>query len=113
MARVRRSFVWVYAYEIVPPVSKGRLDPIRALVDHECAVARTETHTVAGRLVQGRRVTRILIVSWNPGQEHELDHALAAELGRLHATFAVTDPIEVPAGPPESAARGAQPGNGR
>jgi hypothetical protein len=105
--------VWVYAYEIVPPVSKGRLDTIRALLEHECAAVRTEAHTVAGRLVQGRRVTRILVVSGSPGQEHGLDHALAAELSRLQATFAVTDSMEVPVDPAESVARVAQPGNGR
>jgi hypothetical protein len=110
---VEEGCVWVYAYEIVPPVSKGRLDTIRALLDHECAAARTEAYAVAGRLVQGRRVTRILIVSRSPGQEHGLDHALAVELSRLHATFAVTDSIEVPVVPAESAARVAQPGTGR
>jgi hypothetical protein len=105
--------VWAYAYEIVPPVPKGRLDTIRALLDYECAAARTEPHTVAGRLVQGRRVTRILIVGASPGQEHRLDHALAAELSRLHATFAVTDSMEISEDSAGGAGSVSHRGNGR
>jgi len=89
--------VWAYAYQIVPPQPKHRLDRIRALLDHEHTVARKDARSWAGRLVLERRATRILIVSDSPDQEREVDHAVVVEVRRLQATLIRTVPLEISA----------------
>ncbi|HJQ66561.1 MAG TPA: hypothetical protein VJ816_09305 [Gemmatimonadales bacterium] len=86
--------VWVYAYEIVPPQSKRRLEAIRALLDREHATARQGGRTWASRLVSERRATRILIVSDSPDQERA---AVAAELARQQLSFTRTASMEISA----------------
>ena len=91
--------VWAYAYQIVPPQSKRRLDAIRDLLDHEHAAARDAGRTWASRLVWERRATRILIVSDSPDQEREVDEAMASELVRQRMVFTRTRPMEILAAP--------------
>ena len=87
--------MWAYAYQIVPPQSKRRLDAIRDLLDHEQTAARNEGRTWASRLVLERRATRILVVSDRPDQERGVDDTLAAELDRRHMPFTRTAPMEI------------------
>jgi hypothetical protein len=105
--------LWAYAYQIVPPYPKRRLDTIRGLLDHEHAAARKEARTWASRLVLERRATLILIVSDSPDQEREVDHMLAVELQRLQATFTRTESMEIPADSAERSGSVAHAGNGR
>jgi PleD family two-component response regulator len=91
--------VWAYAYQIVPPQSKRRLEAIRDLLDHEHAAARTAGRTWASRVVLERRATRILIVSDSPDQERAVDEAMAAELERQRMVFTRTPPMEILAAP--------------
>ncbi len=87
--------MWAYAYQIVPPQSKRRLEVIRDLLDHEHAAARTAGRTWASRLVLERRATRILIVSDSPDQERAVDEAMAAELERQQMVFTRTPSMEI------------------
>ena len=89
--------MWAYAYRIIPPQPKQRLDTIQALLDHEHGVALQEARSWAGRLVLERRATRILIVSDSPDQERAVDHQLAGEVRRLQATLIRTVPLEISA----------------
>jgi hypothetical protein len=90
--------LWAYAYQIVPPQRKGRLDTIQGLLDHEHEAARTEARTWTGRLVLERLATRILIVSDSPDQARGVNRGLASELQRLQATFSCTSSLEIPGG---------------
>jgi len=91
--------VWAYAYLIVPPQSKRRLETIRDLLDYAHAAARTAGRNWASRLVLERRATRILIVSDSHDQEREVDEAMAAELERQQMSFTRTPPMEFLAEP--------------
>lgn len=89
--------LWAYAFHIVPPQSKRRLDMIRELLDFENATARKEARIWTSRLVLERRATRILIVSDSPRERRVgVDLRLAAELQRLHATYTCTESMEIP-----------------
>lgn len=88
--------LWAYAYQIVPPQAKSRLDTIQGLLDHEHEAARTEARTWTGRLVLERLVTRILIVSDSPDQTRGVNGGLASELHRLQVTFSCTESLEIP-----------------
>ena len=92
--------MWAYAYEIVPPQSKRRLDAIRDLLNHAQAAARNEGRTWASRLVLERRATRILIVSDRPDQERGVENTLAAQLERQQMPFTRTTPMEILPEPP-------------
>ena len=87
--------LWAYAYQIVSPQSLKRLGTVRALLNDESAAARGGARSWGGRLVLGRRATRILIVSDTPGRNHSIDRRLEAEIERLDAAFSVTEPLEV------------------
>ena len=87
--------MWAYAYQIVPPQSKRDLDPIRDLLNHEHAAARSEGRTWASRLVVERRATRILIVTDRPEQERGVEDTLAVELQRRQMSFTRTAPMEI------------------
>jgi hypothetical protein len=89
--------LWAYAYQIVPPQPKSRLETIQGLLNHEHEAARTEARTWTGRLVLERLVTRILIVSDTPDQTRAINGGLAVELHRLQVTFSCTDSLEIPA----------------
>lgn len=89
--------LWAYAYQIVPPQPKSRLDTIQGLLDHEHEAARLEARTWTGRLVLERLATRILIVSDSPDQARGVNRDLATELHRLQVTFSYTAPLELPA----------------
>lgn len=99
--------LWAYAYQIVPPQPKGRLDTVQGLLDHEHEAARTEARTWTGRLVLERQVTRILIVTDTPDQERDVNLELAGELHRLEVTFSLTGSLEIPA---ETAVTAKRPG---
>jgi hypothetical protein len=92
--------LWAYAYQIVPPQPKSRLDTIQGLLDREHEAARTEGHTWTGRLVLERLVTRILIVSDSPDQARGVNRGLASELHRLQVTYSRTASLEIPAEQP-------------
>lgn len=92
----RSRCVWAYAYRIVPPQPKQRLDTIQELLDHEHRVALQEARSWTGLLVLERQATRILIVSDSPDQERAVDLGLADEVRRLEATFTRTESIEIP-----------------
>lgn len=104
--------LWVYAYHIVPPQPKGRLDTIRELLDHEHAAARKASRTWAGHLVLERRATRVLIVSDSPDQTLTVNYALAFEVRRLHGTFTLSGSMEIPSDTTVSATSIAPAGNG-
>jgi hypothetical protein len=89
--------LWVYAYQIVPPQPKSRLDTIQRLLDHEHEAARTEARAWTGRLVLERLVTRILIVSDSPDQGRGVNRGLSSELHRLQVTFSCTESLEIAA----------------
>lgn len=91
--------MWAFAYQIVPPQPKCRLETIRGILDHEHAAARIAGRTWAGRLVLERLATRILIVSDSPDQERGVDQRLAVEMERLQATYSRTGWMEIPAEP--------------
>jgi hypothetical protein len=87
--------LWAYAYQIVPPQQKSRLETIQGLLNHEHEAARTEARTWTGRLVLERLMTRILIVSDNPDQARGINRGLAEELHRLQVTFSCTESLEI------------------
>jgi len=87
--------LWAYAYLIVPPQASRRLSTIRTLLKDETATARGSARTWSGRLVLGRRVTHILIVSGARGRNYSINRRLEAELERLDAAFSVTEPLAV------------------
>lgn len=89
--------LWAYAYQIVPPQPKSRLETIQGLLNHEHEAAHTEARTWTGRLVLERLMTRILIVSDNPDQARAINLGLARELHRLQVTFSCTESLEIPA----------------
>jgi hypothetical protein len=93
----RSGCVWAYAYRIIPPQPKQRLDTIQELLDHEHRVALQEARSWTGLLVLERRATRLLIVSDSPDQERAVDHRLAGEVRRLQATLTRTVPVEISA----------------
>ena len=95
----RSGCVWAYAYRIIPPQPKQRLETIQALLDHEHGVALQEARNWTGRLVLERRATRILIVSDSPDQERAVDHRLAGEVRRLQAALTRTVPVEISGDP--------------
>lgn len=95
----RSGCVWAYAYRIIPPQPKQRLETIQALLDHEHGLALQEARRWTGRLVVERRATRILIVSDSPDQERAVDYRLADEVRRLQATLTCTVPLEISTDP--------------
>ena len=106
--------LWAYAYQIVPPQPARLLGAIRSLLKQETAAARDGARTWSGRIVLERDATHILIVSDDArGRDHPINRRLEAELERLDAAFAVTEPLAV-----ADHAEGVQPlatydGNGR
>jgi len=87
--------LWVYAYVVVPPQPSGRLGTIRALLRDEHASARSDDRTWSGRLVLERHATHILIVSDTVERNRPVNGRLEGELGRLEATFSLTEPLAV------------------
>jgi len=87
--------LWAYAYQIEPPVLTSRLGTIRTLLKEETAAARAGARTWSGRLVLEPDITHILIVSDGLGRHHSINLRLEAELMRLDAVFAVTEPLAV------------------
>jgi hypothetical protein len=87
--------LWAYAYQIVPPQPASRLGAIRTILRDGIATASRGVQFWAGRLVLGRRVTSILVVSDARGRSHAASNRLEAELKRLGATFSVTAALEV------------------
>jgi hypothetical protein len=92
---VRLRSLWAYAYQIVPPQPASRLGAIRTILRDGTAAARSGVQAWAGRVVLGRRVTSILIVSHTRGRSHATNRRLEAELKRLGATFSVSEALEV------------------
>jgi hypothetical protein len=103
--RQSQTSLWAYAYQIVPPQPKRRLDTIQELLDHEHEAARAGARTWTGRLVLERQVTRILIVADSPDQERGVNRGLASELHRLQVTFSLTASLAIRAETAVSAKR--------
>lgn len=82
--------VWTYAYQIVPPQAASRMGSIRNLLDREHADAQRGERTWVGRVVLERQITHILVVSDSPGQDHDVNRKLEAELKQLNVGFAIT-----------------------
>ena len=87
--------LWAYAYDIVLPNTEAQLRTIQDLLDQEHTQATAGTRTWAGRVVIEPQVTRILVVSDSPEQDHEVNRRLAAALHQLEATFQMTIPLAV------------------
>jgi hypothetical protein len=107
------KILWVYAYQIVPPQPSNRLGTIRTLLEDATVAARGEERSWSGRLVLERRITHILIVSDDPGQNDEINHRLEAELARLHAPFSMTEPLAVAGNADGRQGAATSNGNGR
>jgi hypothetical protein len=88
--------LWAYTYQIVPPQTRIQLRPVRAFLDQEHSAAVGASGTFAGRLIVGRQLTRLLIVSDCPERTCPVNQRLEAELGRLEAEFAVSEPVALP-----------------
>jgi hypothetical protein len=89
--------IWVYGYQIVPPQTEGRMEPIRALLDDENSNARLGARTWNGRFVHEERITHILVVSDSPDQDREVNRRLESALKELEACFSVTAAMVVEA----------------
>jgi hypothetical protein len=87
--------IWVYAYQIVPPQPSRRLGGIRVLLDEETAATQGLARLWSGRLVLERRITHILIVTDDPGQNEPINRRLVFELDRIAATYSLTLPLAV------------------
>lgn len=85
--------VWTYAYQIVPPQAASRMGSISDLLDREHADAQRRERTWVGRVVLERRITHILVVSDSPGQDHDVNRKLEAQLKQLNVGFAMTAPM--------------------
>jgi hypothetical protein len=92
--------LWLYAYQIVPPLPARRLGPLRSLLREEMGAARQDARVWSGRLVLDRRATHILIVSGTVGRDDAINLRLDNELKRLEAPYCRTAPLAVlePAG---------------
>jgi hypothetical protein len=87
--------VWAYAYQITPPQTQGRLDSIKALLDHEQEDARNAARTWQGRLVAEEHVTHILVVSDSPAQDLEVNRRVEATMRAMDVGFFVTAPMPI------------------
>lgn len=87
--------LWVYGYELVPPVLRDRLGGIQDVLDAAHSEAELAGRIWEARLVNGDHITHILVVSGTPTQDLDVNHRLEAELGRLEARFSVTASLEV------------------
>jgi hypothetical protein len=92
--------LWAYAYLIVPPQPKNRLELLRGIVEGENSAAEGDARIWTGKLVLEERITNILIVSDSPEQNRGVNLRLEAELKRLKAEYFLTKPMTVPS-PPE------------
>jgi hypothetical protein len=91
--------LWAYGYELAPPVARDRMGGIQSVLDEGHWEAKLASHTWEGRFVNGDDITHILVVSDSPHQGLRVNRKLEAELVRLEAGFAVTEPLEVVHGP--------------
>jgi hypothetical protein len=89
--------IWLYGYQIVPPQTEGRMEPIKALLDEENSNARLGARTWNGRFVHEERITHILVVSDSPDQDREVNRRLESALKELEACFSVTAAMVVEA----------------
>lgn len=87
--------LWVYGYQLVPPVLRDRMKGIQDLLDAGHSEAELAGQTWEGRFVNGDHITHILVVSGSPAQDLDVNHKLEAELVRLEAGFSVTASLEV------------------
>jgi len=83
---------WVYAYELDPPQPEPRFRKIRALLRRAQLSAQRGGRLWTGRIVLETNITHILVVTDNPGQVHDVDRAIEAELKHLNMDFALTGP---------------------
>lgn len=88
--------MWAYAYQILPPQSRASLRTIRTLMDHEHATARAAMRLWTGRIVCGRGLTQILIVTDNLQLDHGINLRLETELGNLKVEFSISEPVLLP-----------------
>ncbi len=87
--------LWVYGYELEPPVLRDRLGGIQDVLDAGHSEAELAGRIWEGRFVNGEHITHILVVSGSPAQDLDVNHRLEAELARLEAGFSVTTSLEV------------------
>jgi hypothetical protein len=90
-----RKGLWAYAYDITLPDTEDHLQAIQDLLDQEHTEARDGARTWAGRVVIEPQVTRILVVSDSPAQDHGVNRRLEAELMLMEAKFEITVPMAV------------------
>jgi hypothetical protein len=88
--------VWAYTIQIVPPQTRSRLRPVRALLDQEHAAGTNGDRSWAGRLIVGAKATRILIVSDSLEHSADVNRKREVELSLLEATITVSEPVQVP-----------------
>lgn len=87
--------LWVYGYELAPPVLRERLRGIQDVLDAGHSEAELAGGIWEGRFVNGEHITHILVVSGSPAQDLDVNHRLEAELARLEAGFSTTASLEV------------------
>lgn len=85
--------LWAHTYQIVPRQTRRQMRAVRALLDEEHSAAVGESGTFAGRLIVGRQLTRILIVSDCPDRSCAANRRLESELKELRAEFTVSEPV--------------------
>ena len=90
------GITWAYAYQIVPPQTRRQLRAVTTLIDQEHIAAKNRSHTWAGRLVLGARMTRILIVSDSLERCRKVNRKLEAQLMQLDVGYSVTAPVALP-----------------
>lgn len=87
--------LWLYGYELAPPVLRDRMGGIQDVLDVGRSEAERAGRIWEGRFVNGDHITHILVVSGTPAQDLDVNHRLEAELARLDAGFSVTASLEV------------------
>ena len=90
--------MWAYAYQIVPPQTRGILRPIRDLLQAEHLAAKRGHRVWSGKVVCDRELTHILIVSDDLQHDDAINARIEVELRRLHTDFSITKPMVLPGG---------------
>ncbi len=87
--------LWAYAYDITLPTAQTELETIQELLEEGHTEALAGARTWAGRVVVEPQVTRILVVSDSPEQNHKVNRRIEAALKLLKAAFRITLPMAV------------------
>jgi hypothetical protein len=101
--------LWAYGYELTPPVSRERFEAIKALLRAGHEEAELASQVWEGRLINGDKITHVLVVSSTPAQDLAVNERLESEFLRLKAPFTRTTSIEVIPPPRGSGPRRVRP----